>query len=81
MEEMKKVYPKEELREDQFLLRDEITNHGIELHRENFRCGKAFITVRLVLLGKKVYLVKRVNRICVKIVCINSLVKKAKESK
>lgn len=80
MEEMKKVYPKEELSEDQLELRDKLTQEGIELHRENFSCGRAFITVRLVLLGKKVYLVKRVNRICVKIVCINSLVKQAKES-
>lgn len=77
MEETKKIYPKEELSEDQYELRDKLTKEGTEIYKESYKCGKAFITVRHILLGKKVYLVKRVNRLCVKIVCINELVKKA----
>ena len=69
----------EELSEDLFELRNELTENGTELYKETYACGKAYISVRIVLLGKKVYLVKRVNRKCVKIVCINSLVKKALE--
>ena len=77
--EEKRIYQKEELSEDQYELRDKLTKDGTEIYKESYKCGKAFITVRHVLLGKKVYLVKRVNRLCVKIVCINDLVKKARE--
>lgn len=80
MEETKKIYPKEELSEDQYELRDKLTKEGAEIYKESYKCGKAFITVRHIMLGKKVYLVKRVNILCVKIVCINDLVKKAKKS-
>lgn len=77
MEEIKKIYPKEELKEEQYELRDRLTKEGTEIYKESYKCGKAYITVRHILLGKKVYLVKRVNRVCTKIVCINELVKKA----
>lgn len=70
-------YVVEELSEDLYELRDELAKNGIELHKETFTCGKAFISVRLVLLRKKVYLVKRLNRRCTKIVCVNDLVKQA----
>lgn len=68
-------YVTEELSEDLYDLRNELAENGIELHKETFACGKAYISVRLVLLDKKVYLVKRVNRRCTKIVCVNELVK------
>nr|DAJ94265.1 MAG TPA: hypothetical protein [Caudoviricetes sp.] len=79
MKENVKGKYQEELSEELFELRNSLSKNGIELHKETFSCGKAYISVRIVLLDKKVYLVKRVNRVCTKIVCINDLVKKSRE--
>lgn len=54
-------------------LRDKLTNDGSVIHKDSFKCGDYYFTIRFVMLNKKIYRVKRCNKVCTEIVDISYL--------
>ena len=59
-------------------LRDKLTKESLEIHKETYKCGNAFISERICYLEGKIYFVKRVNRKCVAIIDIKEKYKEIK---
>lgn len=53
------------LDESLYDLRDKLSKESLEIHKETYKCGNAYISDRICYLDGKIYFVKRVNRKCV----------------
>lgn len=70
----------EVLDESLYDLRDKLSKESLEIHKETYKCGNAFISDRICYLEGKIYFVKRVNRKCVAIIDIKEKYKEIKNS-
>ena len=70
----------EVLDESLYDLRDKLSKESLEIHKETYKCGNAFISDRICYLEGKIYFVKRVNRKCVAIIDIKEKYKEIKNN-
>ncbi len=54
-------------------LRDKLCKNGISLKYDTFSCKDHYFSMRLVLLDEKLYLMKRCDRVCIEIDCVDDL--------
>ncbi len=66
------------LDESLYDLRDKLLKESLEIHKETYKCGNAYISDRICYLDGNIYFVKRVNRKCVAIIDIKEKYKEIK---